>query len=326
VLTPEDLLFKCCTEGCGLIDPIPCEGFLTWNKRHRGDQQISSRLDRFLITDQILNYGGLIIVVVLPSTGSNHCPNLLSWDPAAPKKLCPFRFEKFWLSHPSFMDSVHKYWRSSTATGKSKMAILQQKLKKLRAHIHLWNHTTFGKIFKDKCALELELECIQKNIMDNGHTNTLKIKESTTQKKLNERCTQEETLWRQKSRIQWLKEGERNTAFFHRSTIQHRMTNRINAIKTDEGNHVRTQDEIESELVSHFHSLLSEEHQDRSPAIAQVISHIPPIITPEHNASLLREISMAELEEAFNSMAEGKAPGPDGFTINFFHHCWDLLK
>ena len=25
-------------------------------------------------------------------------------------------------------------------------------------------------------------------------------------------------------------------------------------------------------------------------------------------------------------MAEGKYPGPDGFTSNFFHYFWDLIK
>ena len=25
-------------------------------------------------------------------------------------------------------------------------------------------------------------------------------------------------------------------------------------------------------------------------------------------------------------MADGKAPGPDGFTANFFHHFWDVIK
>ena len=25
-------------------------------------------------------------------------------------------------------------------------------------------------------------------------------------------------------------------------------------------------------------------------------------------------------------MREDKAPGPDGFTVNFFHSCWNLLK
>lgn len=33
---------------------------------------------------------------------------------------------------------------------------------------------------------------------------------------------QEEILWRQKSRIHWLQEGERNTKFSHNSMIQRR--------------------------------------------------------------------------------------------------------
>lgn len=35
---------------------------------------------------------------------------------------------------------------------------------------------------------------------------------------------------------------------------------------------------------------------------------------------------MTELEEAVKIMVEGKAHGLDEFTINFFHHYWDLIK
>ena len=36
---------------------------------------------------------------------------------------------------------------------------------------------------------------------------------------------------------------------------------------------------------------------------------------------------MQEVEEVVNqNLVEGKVPCLDGFTINFFHHCWDILK
>ncbi len=43
-------------------------------------------------------------------------------------------------------------------------------------------------------------------------------------------CNQEEIFWKQKSRVKWLKEGKRNTKFFHRSTIENRTHNRISSI------------------------------------------------------------------------------------------------
>ena len=35
---------------------------------------------------------------------------------------------------------------------------------------------------------------------------------------------------------------------------------------------------------------------------------------------------MQEVEEDVNQMALGKSLGPNGFTYNFFHFFWDLVK
>ena len=40
----------------------------------------------------------------------------------------------------------------------------------------------------------------------------------------------------------------------------------------------------------------------------------------------MQPISMQEVEVVVEQMADGTSPGPDGFTIDFFHHYWDLLK
>ena len=48
-------------------------------------------------------------------------------------------------------------------------------------------------------------------------------------------CNQEEFFWKQKSRVQWLKERESNTKFFHNSTIENRSHNRISKIRDEVG-------------------------------------------------------------------------------------------
>ena len=37
-------------------------------------------------------------------------------------------------------------------------------------------------------------------------------------------------------------------------------------------------------------------------------------------------ISLQEVREAVFQMKEGTSPGPDGFTVNFFHHFWEMIK
>ena len=41
---------------------------------------------------------------------------------------------------------------------------------------------------------------------------------------------------------------------------------------------------------------------------------------------LMRVITLQEVEISINQMKEDKAPSPDGFSVNFFHAYWDILK
>ena len=150
--------------------------------------------------------------------------------------------------------------------------------------------------------------------------------ESNLQRQREERLKQEALLWRQKSRVQWLKQGERNTSFFHKSTIQHRAHNRILSLKKADGDQVYKREHIGSELNSFFTSLLSDPIQDRTRAINEIIAAIPNLVTEEKNSLLIREFTEQEIEETIFNMASNKAPRPDSFTIEFFKACWPIIK
>ena len=68
---------------------------------------------------------------------------------------------------------------------------------------------------------------IQQEIILIGRTDSLVEEEKTTQLQLDERHAQEEILWSKKSRIKWLKEGEKNTTFFQRTMVERRHNNKI---------------------------------------------------------------------------------------------------
>lgn len=89
---------------------------------------------------------------------------------------------------------------------------------------------------------------------------------------------------------------------------------------------LETQEDLEQELNTFFKELLEELGVDRGRFIENVMRFIPRKITDTHNEMLLRPIDKQELDEVMKQMEKGKAPGPDGFTRNFFHEFWDIIK
>ena len=78
-----------------LIDLPFSNGMHTWNNKRSGSQQIASKLDRFLLSDNALHVGGDIQASILPLSGSDHWPISLQWTRPGDATKIPFRFEAF---------------------------------------------------------------------------------------------------------------------------------------------------------------------------------------------------------------------------------------
>jgi hypothetical protein len=117
---------------------------------------------------------------------------------------------------------------------------------------------------------------------------TSREREAKIKEELVQRENQEETLWKQKSRIQWLKEGDKNTRFFHNSLIQRRSRNHIVEIKAPDGSTKVKKEDIENELLHYFQNLLSKPEVNQEEAISKVTRAIPRLVQPEKSLALLR--------------------------------------
>ncbi|XP_062005868.1 uncharacterized protein LOC133723047 [Rosa rugosa] len=126
---------------------------------------------------------------------------------------------------------------------------------------------------------------------------------------------QQEKYRRQRSRALWLKDGDRNSAYFHRRATNRRSKNLIRGLN-DEQNHWQTEPkEIQRLLLSYFSQVFSTESCNGE-ALAQVIAATPVKVTPDMNKDLLQPYTEYEIKQALFQMHPSKSPGPDGRIIS----------
>ena len=129
-------------------------------------------------------------------------------------------------------------------------------------------------------------------------------------------ATMEETFWRQKSCALYVKEGDNNTHFFHRLANSHRIATHFRNIEVD-GVLYENESVVSSQVVQFYQDLYTETDVWH-PTVDELDFAC---IREDERLSLEREFSKEEVTQVLTKMEGDKAPGPDGFTMAFFHKC-----
>ncbi|KAL0327085.1 UNVERIFIED_CONTAM: hypothetical protein Sangu_1786500 [Sesamum angustifolium] len=114
-------------------------------------------------------------------------------------KSKPWRFEAAWLQSPQCEQVVERGWRSPLHIGSSNG--ISSQLEYCREQLRSWSKLTFQ---EEASSIRKELEQI---------------------------AAYNETTWRQRSKDLWLREGDRNTHFFHQRASHRFQTNLIRKIR-----------------------------------------------------------------------------------------------
>lgn len=133
---------------------------------------------------------------------------------------------------------------------------------------------------------------------------------------------EEEAFWRQKCREQWLREGDRNTAFFHNCVKGRKAKNRVLMLMDELGTehysegakgHVATEFYRDLFMSSNPHDLVS------------LFDGFTERVTPEMNTLLCKEITPEEIRRAAFAIRGKSAPGEDGFNGIFYEKYWHIV-
>lgn len=125
--------------------------------------------------------------------------------------------------------------------------------------------------------------------MFDGH----RIREWETE--LTKAIRREEVYWRTKSRVQWLREGDKNTRFFHAQTLKLRMRNAIHGLEKEDGTWCTDRHRMHGLAVQYFQTLFS---TDRPANFMQILPCMQRKVRDMDNNLLIALVTDMEIETA----------------------------
>eukprot|EP00253_Pinus_taeda_P007889 PITA_07889 len=140
----------------------------TWNNKRGGEAQVASKLDRFMISEELMLIDKEITTRVHPFGGSDHSPIQLEIKGMVSPRNRPFRFENISLSHPDFTSNIERWWSEDLQFQGSKMCLLHIRLKHIKFRLKEWNKKDFGNIFVNKKSLEIKIYELNQELIEDG--------------------------------------------------------------------------------------------------------------------------------------------------------------
>ena len=237
---------------------LPIRGSrFTWSNNR--EEASWAHLDRFLLSPEFFSWFLNLLQTTIPRTVSDHCAITLGepredWGPS------PFRIYNSWLEDGDLMNQAKEGWQGCKTRG-SIGFVLASKMRASKRAIKIFLPNRIRESFSLK-EFEGRLLEVDKKAVFEGWTDVFRQERLCIMGEMWKGVRRDEQMWCQKSRVQWLKEGDKNTKFFHCLANGRRRTNFIGEITLD-GRKVTRPYEVKEEIAEFFKSHYSKKNDFR---------------------------------------------------------------
>ncbi|KAG7558973.1 Endonuclease/exonuclease/phosphatase superfamily [Arabidopsis thaliana x Arabidopsis arenosa] len=281
--------FQDCLVSNDLFDLTSRGVFYTWSNGQPADP-VLRKLDRALVNEEWINSFPDSFAIFDPPGDSDHSPCLVNTDASVERTKKSFKYFSFLSSHPKFKEIIALAWAKEVCVG-SRLFTFGQRLK------------------------EVKVACRKLN-----------REEHVARQKWNFFAKAQEIFYRQKSRVRWMADGDANTSYFFRVAASNYARNCIKVLRGIEGQRIENQDQIKDMTLSYFQNLLGTESLGVSPMDVEEIKGLMSFRCPSSlYPQLLAIPSSQEIKDTLFKMPKNKAPGPDGFPVEFYLEAWDII-
>ncbi|XP_050232935.1 uncharacterized protein LOC126681437 [Mercurialis annua] len=288
--------------------------FYTWHN------SIScSKIDRCFLSPRVFSLWPNSDLKALPRCYSDHVPLLFNSDAPINWGPKPFKSINAWWSHKDFSPFIAESWANISRRLPSSNLVI--KLRELRSVIKTWNREIFGDMNSKLLDTQLKISELESsadfqdlNDEDGARLSTLYSEFHLISKNL-------DSLWHQKSRLNWHSHGDKNSKYFHAMASKHSNSNAISEVLIDETCY-NSAPAIKHQVYSFYRQLFS-----RSAEISYSLASLP-IRQLLHSQAAALSIPFSE-EEIYATLLgcdDNKAPGPDGFNYFFYKKAWKSIK
>lgn len=168
----------------------------------------------------------------------------------------------------------------------------------------------------------MELNRSQSNIDVDPENDEIRLEGVVYMKALKDAIIDEERFLRQRSKVQWLKEGDANTAYFHNVVKSKVNKGRVDEVENMDG--VRFMGAVVPEqFISYFQKILGTSNS------VEVISTPSSLFLKKLSMSqaefMIRPVDDKEIKAAIFDVDDRKAPSPDRFSARFFKKAWPVI-
>lgn len=309
--------FRTTLEDCGLNDLGFIGRWFTWERGRFAATNIRERLDRGVATLGWVSIFPYYQLEHLCHSFSDHCPILLDtirarWEVRRrSNEAKPFRFEAKWCLDSSFEGRVRRWWEDI-------FSCVPNKLERIGLQMQKWSKLKDREEKKTRVDLEAKLNSLYQREVSNETLEEI----MEVQLGINLEVDKEEIYWEQRARVNWLKNGDRNTKYFHSVAVQRHLRGRISALENENGRRVYSTSEFIKIASDYFGKLFfasemgSDEH---------LFGLVEKRVSDSMNARLLQQFTETDVANAVKSTTPLKAPGVDGFPVIFFQRYWHII-
>jgi hypothetical protein len=241
----------------GLIELNSTNRKYTWSNNQV--TPVLAKLDRIFVSTDWEGAFPLARVSSLPKGISDHTPLLIDTGSNVSFGKKKFRFEKWWLERGDFREVVMKAWNTLSSLA-DPMEVWQNKIRNLRRMVRGWASNVVAELNKYEQAVTAEYNWLDEEEERRSLTAEEKDRLRILSRELEHIWSLEEIRARQRARDRIIKEGDRNTSYFHVVANQRCRKKRIECLQGPNGL-VNDTSEILKVAASYYKNLFKKEER-----------------------------------------------------------------